>query len=254
MIRVLAIVAVTGFLMSVVCISAAIAIGGPDIAHGAWTWRNHGGSFGPWRSRRAAEGPGVRREFAWNGDRLEVDAPAEIDYVQAPGAARLVIRGPAWALDRVRVDQGRISLAQAGHWAGHWAPLKITLTAPKVTRFELNGANRLKITGYKQDQLILSANGNAEIEAEGEVTTVTLSVSGAGEADLAALKMAGADIEISGAGAATLGPTEWARVDISGMGAVDLLTRPKRLETNISGAGRIHQPSQDDDREAARPT
>jgi hypothetical protein len=91
---------------------------------------------------------------------------------------------------------------------------------------------------------------------------VKLDVSGHGDVDLTALKTAGADIDISGAGEATVGPTEWARVDISGMGEVNLLTRPKRLDTNIVGAGRVRQPDgdsaattgDDDERGPARPT
>jgi hypothetical protein len=141
------------------------------------------------------------------------------------------------------VENGRISLVDGARWAS----LHVTLTAPKVTSFELNGANRLKISGYKQDELSLSASGHAEIEAVGETKTVKLDVSGAGEADLGELKTAGAEVAISGAGAATLRPTDWARVDISGMGAVDLLTRPKQLETHVSGAGRIQQPGDDED-------
>ena len=79
--------------------------------------------------------------------------------------------------------------------------------------------------------------------------------------DLSELKAARADIDISGAGSATVGPTDSARVQISGMGDVNLLTRPKQLETHVSGAGRIRQPGQDsftagddgdDDNEAGR--
>jgi hypothetical protein len=241
MIRVLAIIAVVGFLMSVVCLSAAVAIGGPDVTHGVWTWREHTSFFGPWRHWDGDGRPQAQREFPWTGERLQVDAPADIEFVQAAGPAKLVVRGPAWAIDRVQVEGGRISLAHGARWA----PLHITLTAPKVTNFELNGDNRLKITGYNQDALTLAASGRADIEAAGEAKTVSLYVSGAGDADLAALKTAGADIAISGAAAATLGPTEWARVAISGMGSVDLLTRPKRLEEHISGAGRVHQPGDD---------
>lgn len=265
MIRVLAIIALGGFLMSLACISAAIAIGGPEaVARSAWSWNRdwewdwNDGRHG-WRHMHDASGPQSQRDFPWSGDQLEVDAPAEIDYVQAPGPAKLTIKGSAAALDRVRVEGGRISLPGGMYMSG----LHVTLSAPDVTRFELNGADRLNITGYKQDQLTLSASGHADIRVQGEVKTVKLSVSGAGEADLAQLKTARADIDISGAGAATVAPTDWARVEISGMGDVNLLTRPKTLESHVSGAGHIRQPGQDsvtagadddDDRGPARPT
>jgi len=247
MIRALVIVAVAGFLTSVVCITAAIAIGGPDaVARSAWSWDwsdnwGHGPHhFGVWREEAA--GPRVQRDFPWSGDRLEVNAPARIDYVQAPGPAKLTISGSREMLDQVRVDAGQITLASG---LPRWSELRITLTAPNVTRFQLNGANRLNITGYKQDQLILGATGHADIRAQGETRSVKLDVSGAGEADLSDLKTARADIDISGAGSATVAPSDWARVAISGMGDVNLLTRPKSLETHVSGAGRIRQPGED---------
>lgn len=263
MVRALIIIIVAGFITSVACISAAVAIGGPDaLARSTWGWNwDRWDDDGPhvWRHSTRDDVAQNQRDFPWSGDRLEVNAPAEIDYVQAPGPAKLTIRAPAHTLGRVRIEDGRITLPNGGP---RWAKLHITLTAPDVTRFELNGADELSITGYKQDELTLVANGHAEIKAAGEAKTVHLSVSGHGEADLADLKTAGADISISGAGETTVGPTEWARVQISGLGEVDLLTRPKRLETQIAGAGRVRQPEDqgargealDDGRGPVRPT
>jgi hypothetical protein len=261
MIRVLLIIAVGGFLMSLACISTALMIGGPEaVARSAWSWNwdLNDGRHGA-RHLHGTSGPQVQRDFAWSGDRLEINAPAQVDYVQAPGPAKLTIRGAAADLDRVRVEGGRISLSGPQHSSD----LHVTLTAPDVTRFELNGAESLNITGYKHDQLTLSASGHAEIRAQGEAKTVKLEVSGAADADLAQLKTAGADVDISGAGDATVAPTDWAKVQISGMGDVNLLTRPKTLESHVSGAGRVRQPGEDsgaagddddDARGPARPT
>jgi hypothetical protein len=245
MIRSLVIIAVTGIVMSVVCLAAAIAIGGPDLfARGLWRWDwDAGRHMGVWRMP-AASGPQSQRDFPWKGDRLEVNAPAEIEYVQAPGPAKLTIRAASADLDRVRVEGGRITLVNG---AGDWRGLHVMLSAPNVTRFDLHGADRLRITGYNQDQLSLAVTGRADVTAAGQAKTVNVSFSGAGQADLSELKTAGASIDISGAGEATVGPTEWARVQISGMGDVNLLTRPARLETHVSGAGRIRQPGDNDD-------
>ena len=243
MIRALVIVAVGGFLMSLVCLSAAVAIGGPDaIARGAvgWSWHDGARHFGPWRHMDAAAGPETRRDFTWSGgDTLVVNAPASIDYVQADGPAKLSISGPAEELDQVTVDGGRITLAE-GYRRGR--ELHVTLSAPSVKRFELNGAGKLGITGYRQEDLSVVISGHARVSAEGEAKTVNLNLSGSGDADFGKVKAKGADIDISGAGDVTAAPTDWARVRIAGVGDVDLLTRPPRLETHIAGAGRIRQP------------
>jgi hypothetical protein len=245
MIRALVIIIVAGFLTSLVCISGAIAIGGPKaFPRGAWNleWEDGPHHF-VWRSPRADAGPESQRDFAWSGgSRLEVNAPAEIDYVQAPGPAKLTIRGPASQLDHVRIANGRITAEPSPLG---WRQLHITLQAPDVSRFELNGANSLRIRAYDQDQLSVAVNGHGDVEAEGQTKSVNLSLTGAGDVDLSGLKTAGAAVDISGAGSATVGPTEWARLKISGVGDVELLTHPGKLETHISGAGRVRQPGQD---------
>ena len=245
MIRALVIVAVGGLVMSVVLISAALAIGGPEvISRGAWNWDMH------WDGHHHHFGHPVAplkdeatRDVPWTGgEALEINAPADVAYVQAAGPAKLTISGPKDLLDRVQVEGGRVTLEGMTLGRG----LHVALTAPGVKRFTLNGAERLAITGYKQDTLSVVVGGHAKVEAQGQADTLKLDLSGAGVADFGQLTAKGADIDISGAGQVTAAPSDWARVKIAGVGDVDLLTRPSRLETQIDGAGRIHQPGDAD--------
>ena len=96
MIRVLVMIAVAGFLVSVVTLSTAVAIGGPElITDGVWNrwadfgwnwddadWSDHG------RHRRPRRrGPQTTRDLAWTGgDTLDVDVPADVTL--HPGARR----------------------------------------------------------------------------------------------------------------------------------------------------------------------
>ena len=229
MIRVLVMIAVSGFVLSVATLSAAIAIGGPEaLSHAAW-------NFGPghhwavneerwdrdgWHSET---GPQSRRELAWTGgDTLNVEIPAEVRYTQAPGPAKLTISGSKRAVDDVEVRDGHIDYAHSH--GRHWAKLVITMTAPDITRFGLHGSSSLTIDGYKQARLRLDLSGNAEVKAAGEADVVELDISGSAEADLGQLKTKGADVEISGSGEATLAPTEWAKVDVSGAGDTVIAT------------------------------
>ena len=249
MIRVLVMIAVSGFVLSVATLSAAIAIGGPEaLSHAAWKFGpGHHWTLNEERWDRdglhSETGPQSSREIAWTGgDTLDVEVPAEIRYTQAPGPAKLTITGSKRAVDDVEVRDGHIDYAHSH--GRHWAKLVITMTAPDITRFGLHGSSSLTIDGYKQARLRLDLSGNAEVKAAGEADVVELDISGSAEADLGQLKTKGADVEISGSGEATLAPTEWAKVDVSGAGDVTLLTHPTRLESDISGSGSLHQ--QDD--------
>jgi hypothetical protein len=247
MIRVLVMIAVTGFLVSVVTLSTAVAIGGPDLLtdsvwnrwvhlDGDWNWDDHEWAGGR-HSRRL--GPDGTRELPWTGgDTLDVDVPAEITYTQAPGPGKLTVTGPQRELDALSLEGGRLYWSRHGR---HWGDLTVVMTAPAVTRFDLSSSGKLSIEGYKQDKLSIEIAGDGDVTARGEAKSVALSVSGSGNTDLSELKTGDASVDIDGSGEATLAPTGAANISISGSGDVTLLTRPARLESNVSGSGSLHQ-------------
>jgi hypothetical protein len=89
--------------------------------------------------------------------------------------------------------------------------------------------------------LKLDLSGDAEVTASGETDLVELDVSGSGDVDLGSLKAKGANVDASGSSDVVIAPTDWAKLDISGMGDVRLLTNPPKLETDLSGAGKVRQ-------------
>jgi hypothetical protein len=248
MIRVLFMIAIAGFVLSVGTLSAAVAIGGPEaIARGGWMfagehwngdwdwdWDNHH-HRGGWKG--ADLGPQATRTLEWSGaDRLDVDLPADVRYIQQDGPASVTVTGPQRAVDKVIIRGDSIRYDHHRHWG---PKLSIVVRAPGVSSFDLSGANTLAIENYRQKSLRLDISGMAEVTAAGEVDDVEVDMSGKGEVDLGALKAKGANVDISGAAEAVIAPTDWAKLDISGAGDVRLLTNPARLESDISGAGKV---------------
>jgi len=251
MIRVLLMIAVAGFVLSVGTISAAVAIGGPEaVAHGGWNmassdhWRHDRDEIrrgdGDWASD---SGPTTTRTLEWSGaERLDIDLAADVRYVQAAGPGRVEVTGPKKLVDRVviRGDSLRYRSGRHRHYR-RYPKLTVVVHAPNVTSFDVSGRSTLAIEGYRQARLNLDVSGDADVTGAGETDEISLDVSGSGDVDLGKLKAKGASVDISGDADATLAPTDWAKLDISGMGDVRLLTRPARLETDVSGAGRIRQ-------------
>jgi hypothetical protein len=245
MIRVLVMIAVTGFLVSLASLTAAVAIGGPAIlesaAWGGWgdRWVHRTDFDGHWDDRHGGGGK-TTRDMTWSGgDTLDVDIPADVQYTQGP-ETKLTVSGPQRAVDDLEIDGGRLTYGHGGHRHMHFGGLKIVLTAPGVTHFGMSGSGDLTIANYKQDKIELRVSGNGDVTAHGDVNDLTLEVSGSGDADLGGLKAKTADIEMSGSGDAKAAPTDSAKVKISGSGDVTLLTHPPRLETNVSGSGDLH--------------
>ena len=257
MIRVLVMIAVSGFVLCLATLTAATIIGGPEaFSRAAWSWgTKHNWVFhdGDWdwdrgdrwdrHDRWAGDnGPQATRDLVWTGgDTLEIEVPAEVRYTQAAGPAKITISGPRRAVDDVEIENGHIRFDHGRSRSHYGSKLTIVMTAPDITRFDIHGSSSLAIADYKQDRLRIDLSGNADVTAAGEVNVAELDISGSAEADLGKLKAKGAEVDIAGSGEATIAPTEWAKVDISGSGDVTLLTNPPKLESDISGSGSIHQ-------------
>ncbi|MDZ4373189.1 MAG: DUF2807 domain-containing protein [Phenylobacterium sp.] len=250
MIRTLIMIAVAGFVLSLGAIAAAVAIGGPDVvARGGW--HMFSGKWGDWRGDRDIDwehdrgglgdgGPQVTRTLDWSGaDSLDIDLPADVRYVQQAGPGRVEITGPERAVERVVVRGDSIRYEHRRRRAP--PKLTIVVTAPDISDFDVSGVNTLSIEGYRQARLSLDVSGDAEVVAVGQADDVRLDLSGASEADLGGLKTLGAEAEISGASRAVLAPSEWARLEVSGASDVSLVTNPPKLESEVTGAGRIRR-------------
>lgn len=225
--RALVIIATAGFVVAIVCFAAAGLLGA---RWGPWT---HWGR--PWTA-----GPTIVRNYPWTGrDTLRVDAPASLTYTQGP-ASKLTITGPKGLLDQLTVENGRIGI---DGWIDDAPTLKIVMTAPNVSDFEVSGAQRLSIANYKQDQLTIGVSGAGDVIARGEASRTRLRISGSGNADLGGLTGDDSTVRISGAGRATIAPKRSADIRISGVGQVTLLTHPATLNQHISGVGSVIQAS-----------
>lgn len=252
MIRVLIMIAVVGFMLSLATLSAAVAIGGPDaITRGGWNFAE-GGS---WKGKHwgwddddrpmieANLGPQTTRTLAWSGaDRLDIDLAADVRYIQSTGPASVVITGPQKAVEQVVVRGDSLRYERhSRHSHRRYPSLTIVVRAPNITSFDLSGRNTLSIEDYRQPSLRLDVSGSAEVTARGQSESLEVELSGSGEANLGALMTRSARVEIAGSADAIIAPTDTAQVDISGSGDVELLTRPKSVETDISGSGRVRQ-------------
>ena len=242
MIRVLVLIMITGFLVGVVSLSAAVGLGGPDLAARNWQWSTFDwwDDNDHWSHRRDHHaGPTATREMAWDGAAtLILDIPADVAFTQAPGAGTVSISGPQDTVEKVVLENGRLYFKDLNHGGRR---LTVQISAPAVTRFELNGDDQLEIRDYRQDRLELRVHGSSEVEGSGEAKIIDLDIAGSGEADLGGVSAEEAKVDISGSGEATIAPKSAASLNVSGSGEVTLLTRPERLQSEVSGSGQVIQ-------------
>lgn len=263
------IVAGASFALSVGCFAGVAAIAGPEIMKNGWTLpferdgetiviRDGGqvirtGRHVSVRGHRPA--PNVDRTFPWSGkDKLIIDLPVDVIFVQGP-QAKVVASGPKDYIDRLRVEGGRITLADSDdidrdrltidsfglRVESDSDRVKITVIAPDVTKFDIRGSGDLEIRKYDHPTFAVSVSGSGDVDAQGRVDAIAVDNSGSGYVNLTELKAKDAVFDVSGSGGGAVFATNKATIDISGSGDVELRTEPKLVSSEITGSGDIRR-------------
>lgn len=245
MIRALIIIAVASFVLALGCFAGAAAIGGRELAANGWVWPEKWNEYGI-RINDASEGaytPDEVRDIPWTGgDTLQIDLQGDVNYVQGDeGLVR--VYGPEDLIKYVALEDGRLFLRPESDMLslGDRDRLRIEIVLPSVRRFVINGAPKLKISNYDQENLTVEVNGSGEAVVEGRTDRLAVTVSGSGEADLGAVQATDANIKVVGSGEAKASPTGTVQASIAGSGDIHLGLRPASLTSQVDGSGEVHQ-------------
>lgn len=232
MIRKLLIVFASGLALSILLLGAAWVVGGASLARmiqdgrGEWAWTGD----------HRDNGPRTARTLAFDGDRiLKIDAPVTLRFTRGD-AARMTIEGPRRTIDRLRFQNGQLSLR--GHSWSHRA-IVVNITAPRIAGLEINGASDVELNGLDQPSLTIDARGAVDLDADGKVQTLTVSSHGAGDLDLEKLEARDATVRIAGVGDVDISASGTVDAAISGAGDIGLHRKPARLTSTINGVGSI---------------
>lgn len=241
MIRNLFVIACASFVLAAVCLGAAALLGGPRIfSHLHHNWAVHVRDGEPFRQVEidaGGDGGTASRDLTWGGgDRLDVDVPADVQFTQAPGPARITVSGPKALVDRVELSGSHLQFSDEASGDGK---LTVVMSAPGVRKFSIDGDASLAIAGYDQDELNVDVSGRGDVTAKGKARSARVDISGDGDVDIGSLTVDRVEADISGSGRAAIAPASAADLDISGSGEIDLLTHPAKLTSDVSGSGRI---------------
>jgi hypothetical protein len=178
----------------------------------------------------------ISREIPWdNSTSLTLGVRSVVRYVQAPGAGKVVARGPHRSVSTLIVANGDIrdELLHTG------ATLDIVVTAPAISHFYLNGGSRLSIEGYDQPELHVTTQGKASVDAAGRVNALTVEMQGSGTVNLARLGVETASANIGGMTTLVLAPSRGANLKVRNYASAVLLTQPKDLVSVLEDSGRV---------------
>lgn len=176
------------------------------------------------------------REIPWEGAQsLTLGVEADLRYVQAEGPAKLVARGPHRSVSTLVTSDGYVNdrLLHTG------ARLELTLYAPAVSEFHLNGKSRLTIEGYSQPSLTIHAQGRTSIEVSGRAEAVVLDLQGHAKANLARLESGVVEGHVAGFATVVAAPRTSSQLQVRSSASVVLVTRPAELANRLEDAGAV---------------
>jgi putative autotransporter adhesin-like protein len=178
----------------------------------------------------------ITREIPWDGStRLGPTLPSVTRYIQAPGPGKIIARGPHRSVSTLRVTNGRIgdTLLHTG------AVIELTITAPNIASFTVEGDSTLTIENFDQPTLTLSATGGAQVTASGRAGNVSVAMEGETIANLSRLDTISLTGALSGLSTVIAAPTQTLDLAIGGGAYAILLTHPPDLHTDITENGRL---------------
>ncbi|MGA9658575.1 MAG: DUF2807 domain-containing protein [Asticcacaulis sp.] len=259
MIRKLFIFSALAAILSLACLAGASAFVSYQIGTTGWNWdvikdqsRIH---FG--KDTKAVSDTQTTKTLIWDGsDTLSVNVPANVTFTQGD-VPSVVITGPQFVIDGVLIENGRLSMRKGFDksvttaFNAKWdktgfnmqtydGTIDITIIAPKVSHFNLNGSGDLSVQAYDQPTMDVSLAGSGDIRANGHTQSLKLNIAGSGDADLSDVQATDADIGIAGSGNASVHATGKVKADIAGSGDVNLKGKPASLDSSVIGSGNVN--------------
>src|SRR5215831_11446613 len=155
---------------------------------------------------------------------IELRGAAQLNITvgQAPS---LKIEGTEYAVKNLRTEvaDNRLSIeAKKSGWAwfGDRDELKLTITTPKLTGIESNGAGNIEVEGLTGGEQTVRISGAHNMEAHGQLDKLTVELDGAGNVDYSAVKTQEAKVTVNGAGHVVVQPTQLLNATVNGVGAI----------------------------------
>ena len=118
-------------------------------------------------------------------------------------------------------------------------PIAIRISIPDLEKYTSAGAGDVHVSGVKNDQLVFSNTGAANIEASGQTKFVDIKSSGAGNIETEKLQAERAKVSVAGAANIDVYASQQLDVSVSGIGSVTYSGNPPVVNKSVSGIGSV---------------
>ena len=228
----LLIVFASGLMLSLVLLSSAFVIGGPELSKRF----NDGKGFSV-KVITDKDGPKTSRTFVFDPAKpLALAVSAKLRFTRGDKVS-MEVTGPQKVVNALTWEDGR--LASNGGIQVSGDGIEVKITAPRLTALILQSATGAKLEGLDQPSLKIESRGAIDLSASGRVDSLDIDLAGASEVDMREVAAKDARIATKGASDVTIAATGKVDVEINGAGTVSLKAKPAQLTSRINGVGSV---------------
>jgi len=174
-----------------------------------------------------------------NFTKIRLEGAANVRW--SPGTkASLTIEGPQDAVKNTetKVENGWLVISQKPMTRIN-GTITATISAPSLDEVDLLGAGNIDAAGIQGKSFKAKMSGAGNVTVAGDVDAVELTLSGAGNLNAEGLKAKDVKVSVAGTGSADVFASGKLYAQVSGVGNVTYSGKPGKVDSNVSGVGRI---------------
>ena len=146
------------------------------------------------------------------------------------------------SLVETQVKHGDLYIHPTSH--AHYSaknPVRVIITMKRLDAIHSAGSNEFMVKGINQDHLLVQLDGAGKVQLAGKVQALDITANGTGIIAAKDLVVQSARVKLSGAGEAIVHAVDSLTVDVSGVATVKYIEKPRQMQVQINGVGKVEQ-------------
>lgn len=173
-----------------------------------------------------------------NFTNIDCDGVFEVNW--ASGASALKVETDENLLTHIRTAVKKDTLKiKSDEQLAPSRRIVVTISSPSLTGARFAGATRFNATNLSGPNFYLDTAGATRVSLAGNTAALVASMKGASRLDAEELHCQTVELAVAGAGKAEVWASEILKASITGAGNVTYSGNPKKVERDITGAGKI---------------
>jgi len=172
-------------------------------------------------------------------ERVEVDGSFAVEITVGPvQSVRVEADANLLPIITTEVADATLKVASKQNYSTT-SPLRVTVTAPKLTGVRLAGSGSVRVAGISGDAFTAGLSGSGKIQLAGSAASLTADMNGSGSLAASELTTRAVTVSMVGSGLAEVHASDQVTAAVTGSGAVKYAGGAAAVTRNVQGSGSV---------------